>query len=208
MGGLSLRARTFLKEMGFADFTLRCLSFGVRVAALKLRLLWNNLRVLAWHKPAPFSTAFFGRMHFGLLPCRVEIGRDCGFGDGVTLAANDKAVIRIGDDTTINNGSIVVASDGVTIGNSVAIAEYVSIRDQEHGFSPGSGVRGQGYTTAPIVIGDCTWIGRGCYIAPGTVIGRDCIVGANSVVRGIFPDGVLIAGTPAKIRKRLTEATD
>lgn len=102
----------------------------------------------------------------------------------------------------------MVATEAITIGDHVAIAEYVTIRDQEHRFRPGYGVRGQGYNSAPVTVGDNCWIGRGVYIGPGTTIGKNSIVGANSVVRGTFPDGVLIAGTPAVIKKVLPAAGD
>jgi acetyltransferase-like isoleucine patch superfamily enzyme len=89
----------------------------------------------------------------------------------------------------------------------VAVGEMVSIRDQEHIFIPGQGVRGQGFKVEPVEIGDFTWIGRGVFIGPGTRIGKNCIVAANSVVHGTFPDGVLIAGAPAVVKK-LTAPND
>jgi len=42
----------------------------------------------------------------------------------------------------------------------------------------------------------------GVAIQAGTVLGKQCIVGANSVVRGVFPDYSVIAGVPARIIKR------
>ncbi len=36
----------------------------------------------------------------------------------------------------------------------------------------------------------------------GTRFGRNCVVGAGSVVCGIFPDNVIIGGNPAKIIKK------
>lgn len=41
----------------------------------------------------------------------------------------------------------------------------------------------------------------GVAIQAGTILGEQCIVGANSVVRGTFPDYCVIAGVPAKIIK-------
>lgn len=42
----------------------------------------------------------------------------------------------------------------------------------------------------------------GAAIQAGTVLGKQCIVGANSVVRGTFPDYCVIAGVPAKIIRK------
>jgi serine acetyltransferase len=36
-------------------------------------------------------------------------------------------------------------------------------------------------------------------ILPGTTIGKDCIIGAGSVVRGMVPDGSVVIGNPAKV---------
>ena len=165
------------------------------------RLLYYNLRAFIWHRPAPWSTTIYGRLKFSHLPCRVSIGQRCGLGDGLFLSTGRTASITIGDDVSINTGCLLVASERITIGANTAIGEYVSIRDQAHRFAPGHGVRGQGFDIAPIEIGENVWIGRGVFIGPGTRIGANSIVAANSVVHGVFPDGVLIAGAPAKVKR-------
>jgi len=172
---------------------------------MALRWAWYNLRVFIWHRPAPRGTRFYGPIQFSHLPCRIELGRGCVLGENLLLAPGRDGMIALGDESTINRGSVLVASERITIGKRVAIAEYVSIRDQEHVHIPGKGVREQGFTVAPVEIGDFSWIGRNSYLGPGTKIGRSCIVGANSVVRGEFPDGVLIAGAPAKIKRHLSQ---
>ncbi len=199
-----------IRPMASPAFTLvlRSASFAVERALMLWRWGWYNLRAFIWHKPAPFSTRFYGALRFSHLPCRVEIGQRCGFGDGITLAPAMNGVITIGDESTLNQGCVLVASERISIGRRVAVGEYVSIRDQEHNFVPGKGVRNQGFRVAPVEIGDCTWIGRNVFIGPGTRIGRSCIVGANSVVHGTFPDGVLIAGSPAVIKKRVIPVDD
>ena len=46
-------------------------------------------------------------------------------------------------------------------------------------------------------------IGMNSTILPGVVLGRHCVVGANSVVtKGDYPDYSVLAGVPAKIIKR------
>jgi len=42
----------------------------------------------------------------------------------------------------------------------------------------------------------------GAAIQARTVLGEQCIVGANAVVRGIFPPFSVIAGVPGRIIKR------
>lgn len=146
----------------------------------------------------------FGRIRWPLPLRNIRIGKKCMIGDSVYFHTGRRSKISIGHDCSINTGSHLVASDSIQIGNNVAIAEYVSIRDNEHKFDVTTGVRGQGFKVAPIEIGDNCWIGRGVYIGPGVKIGPGTIVAANSVVRsGDYPPNVLLGGAPAVIKKRL-----
>ena len=54
-------------------------------------------------------------------------------------------------------------------------------------------------------IGENCFIGIGASIQAGTILGKHCIVGSNSVIRGIFPDYSVIVGSPGKIIKQYNE---
>lgn len=54
-----------------------------------------------------------------------------------------------------------------------------------------------------IVIGKDVWIGARAIILPGVHIGDYSVVAAGSVVTKDVPSGVLVAGAPAVIKKRL-----
>lgn len=56
-----------------------------------------------------------------------------------------------------------------------------------------------GYILEAVNIGEYTFIGTSCVILPGTSIGKGCIVGAGSVLKGDFPDYSIVVGNPAKI---------
>lgn len=182
---------------------LRIAHAAARRVIYQWRWCWYQLTVFIWDHPIPRDTRFYGRFRSAYRPSRMRMGRSCGFGHDVFVSAGSDAEIVLGDMVTINDGSLLVASRSIHIGHRVAIGEYVSIRDQEHIHVAGKGVRDQGYRIAQVTIGDNSWIGRGAFIGPGTSIGKDCIVAAHSVVHGDFPDGVLIAGAPATIRKSL-----
>jgi len=123
--------------------------------------------------------------------------------DFVYLQVARGARITIGDDVLINTSCHIVASEQIVIGDGASIAEFVSIRDQEHRFDVAHGVNGTGFHVAPVSIGANVWICRGAYIGPVTRIGAGSIVGANTVVKGDFPAGVLLAGAPAQIKREL-----
>lgn len=55
----------------------------------------------------------------------------------------------------------------------------------------------------PISIGDGTWVGTRATFIAGSSVGTGCMVAAGSLVRGKFPDNVLIAGVPARIVRDL-----
>lgn len=50
-----------------------------------------------------------------------------------------------------------------------------------------------------ITVGDNTFIGMNSLILPNTTIGRNCVIGAGSVVKGIIPDNSVAIGNPAKV---------
>ena len=54
-----------------------------------------------------------------------------------------------------------------------------------------------------MVIGNNVWLGDKVTVLPGVKIGDNVIVGANSVVSKDIPDGVIAAGVPAKVIKKI-----
>ncbi|WP_420993394.1 acyltransferase [Cupriavidus sp. 30B13] len=116
--------------------------------------------------------------------------------------------LSIGDHCWIWHHSIVDASNGVSIGEGVQIGAFVGI------FSHSSHVAIRllgkdflatpvedriGYVREPVEIGDYTFIAASSIVLPGAKIGRGCVVGAGSVVKGNIPDFSVVAGNPARI---------
>lgn len=58
----------------------------------------------------------------------------------------------------------------------------------------------------PITVGDNVWIGANVSVLPGVTIGSDTIIGAGSVVNRDIPSGVIAAGNPCKVIRKITEA--
>lgn len=66
-------------------------------------------------------------------------------------------------------------------------------------------IRMQGGELKKITLGENSWVGNGAIIMAN--VGRDCIVGAGSVVTDDVPSGSIVVGNPAKvIRNRLPGA--
>lgn len=57
-----------------------------------------------------------------------------------------------------------------------------------------------------ISVGDNVWIGTGVSVLPGVTIGSNTVIGAGSVVNRDIPDGVIAAGNPCRVIRKITEA--
>jgi acetyltransferase-like isoleucine patch superfamily enzyme len=115
--------------------------------------------------------------------------------------------ISIGDGTYLGPFVRITAFGGVTIGRNVLIADRCYISDTGHVYED---------VTVPIMhqslregrkihIGDGAWLGIGVAVLGGVSVGRNSVVGANSVVRDDVPDYSVVAGDPAKVIRRYVD---
>jgi len=57
----------------------------------------------------------------------------------------------------------------------------------------------------PIVIKDGCWLASNVTVCGGVTIGKNCVIGAGSVVTRDIPDGVLAAGNPCRVIRPITK---
>ena len=55
----------------------------------------------------------------------------------------------------------------------------------------------------PITVGSDVWFGGNVVVLPGVTIGSGSVIGAGSVVTRDVPPGVLAAGNPCRVIRRL-----
>lgn len=110
--------------------------------------------------------------------------------------------IKIGDHTIVNREVFFDAYDTITIGSHVAIGFRVLFNTSTHEVGPSHCRCGQ-LTGKPIVVEDGVWIGAGVYIGPGVTLGHGCIVSSGAVVMRSVEPNVVVAGSPARVIKRL-----
>lgn len=110
-------------------------------------------------------------------------------------------VISIGDGTSISGFCTVTAARSVVIEPRVLMARYVYISDHTHAYEAReTAIKDQGITgVAPVRVREGAWLGQGVVVCPGVTIGRNAIVGANSVVRDDVPDFSVAVGAPARV---------
>jgi acetyltransferase-like isoleucine patch superfamily enzyme len=112
---------------------------------------------------------------------------------------NKNARISIGHGCSIGRDVVISAADRIQVGEECLLSYRVSILDHDHKFIIGVSPVNSGIgTVMPVSIGARTFIGANVTILKGTRIGSDCIIGANSLVKGIFEDRSIIAGNPAQ----------
>ena len=119
---------------------------------------------------------------------------DVSLADGASVWYNavlrgDSAAIIIGPGSNVqDNVSVHVdASHPVIVGANVSIGHNAVV----HGCT----------------IGDGSLIGMGAVVLSGAVIGAGCLIAGGAVVLGgtDVPDGSLVAGVPAKVRRSLSD---
>lgn len=128
----------------------------------------------------------------------ITIGRRSYLGPGAIINTRHGA-IDIGPDVYIGPGAIIVARESIMIACDTQIAEYVTIRDQDHDFQDGGRIRSSGFLVSPISISSNVWLGAKCTILRGSTIGEGAVVGAHAVVRGAIPAMTIAVGIPARV---------
>lgn len=117
------------------------------------------------------------------------------------IVARRGGSIVIGDNVGIS-GSTIYANNDIKVGNNVLIGGNCKIIDNDfHPLNVEDRVTNNAakINSCPIEIGDGCFIGANSIILKGTFLGKNCVVGAGSVVHGKWPDNSIIAGNPAKI---------
>ena len=121
---------------------------------------------------------------------RVTLGEDASVWFGSVVRGDQPEPITIGAGSNIQESCVLHADAGkpLTIGERVTVGHQVVL----HGCS----------------IGDGSLIGIGAVVLNGAKIGRHCLVGAGALVTEgkEFPDGSLIVGSPAVVKRTLGPA--
>ncbi len=156
-----------------------------------------------------------------MIVAEIQLGTDVDIHPSSTIN-----YVNIGDHTKIGKGCHILGGPGQPVeirGHTiigmftviegirarVQIAENVSIAQQtvivsDWQVPPGFRLASLfPLPAAPIFIGNNTWIGSSCIIAPGVTIGECCIIATNSYVNEDVPPYSIYGGNPAKLIRKL-----
>ena len=142
----------------------------------------------------------------------IEIGNKVTIGRSAWLHAIKQGAVTpelvIGENCQLGRFIHIVSMSSVNIERNVLIADKVYISDNTHGYEDIDIpiMEQQIKFAGTVTIGENSWIGENVSLI-GAKIGKHSIVGANSLVKGSFPDYSIIVGTPARIVKRYNSMT-
>ena len=118
----------------------------------------------------------------------IQMAEDASIWFNATLRGDNEPII-IGEGSNIQDGSVVHTDPGhkCVIGKFVTGGHMVML----HGWE----------------IGDGSLIGIGSVILNGAKIGKNCIIGSKALVTEgmVIPDGSMVMGIPAKIKRELSK---
>jgi maltose O-acetyltransferase len=113
--------------------------------------------------------------------------------------------ISVGDHFYANFDCVMLDGGGITIGDHVLFGPRVGIYTSNHAVDAAERAAGACYAK-PVRIGDHVWIGGGVTINQGVTIGDNTIIASGSVVTRSIPSGVIAVGSPAQVRREITDA--
>lgn len=132
---------------------------------------------------------------------RITLGQELWMLPGAKIgggsAYESASVLEAGHFLHLGVDALINTARAVRIGNEVGLGTRTSI--YTHGAYP-SRLMGFPVGFSGVEIGDHSWV-PGATINPGVRIGRNCVIGVNSLVTADIPDGALAAGSPAKVIK-------
>jgi lipopolysaccharide O-acetyltransferase len=139
-------------------------------------------------------------------PHRTSIGAHSLILQGTWLSVESQAwdkpepALTIGKRVGIRPYCMISCAEQIDIEDDVIIAAFSSVIDSDHTYALGRpNVMHNPLATSPIHIGRGTWIAERVAVLRGANIGRCCIIGANSVVKGEIPDYSIAVGAPARV---------
>lgn len=143
---------------------------------------------------------------------KISIGKNCRFMNwsmGNLIGINHRCIIAtgnqatklsIGDNCSFSGVSIWCFSS-ITLRNNVRVGANCLIMDGDaHQDDPRTG------KNKPIVIEDNVWLGGNVVVKKGVTIGRNSVIGMNSVVTKDIPANCIAIGNPCVVVKRFDES--
>jgi carbonic anhydrase/acetyltransferase-like protein (isoleucine patch superfamily) len=118
--------------------------------------------------------------------------------------------VALGEAASVWYNAVLRADSApITVGARSNVQDNVSVHvDSEHPVVIGDDVSiGHNAVVHGCTIGDGSLVGMGAVVLSGAMIGAGCLIAGGAVLLGgtEVPDGSLVAGVPAKVRRALSD---
>jgi maltose O-acetyltransferase len=110
--------------------------------------------------------------------------------------------IELGDHFFANFNCVFLDCNFIKIGDYVSLGPNVQIYAAFHPVSASERIKGP-ELASPVSIGNNVWVGGGSIICAGVNIGENSTIGAGSVVIRDIPSGVVAAGNPCRVLRKI-----
>jgi len=136
---------------------------------------------------------------------RFEIG-DLTTIESFCTVNNGSGDVILGNRVRVGIGSVVIGP--VTMGDGSGLGQHVFVSGFNHGYADGNkNSSEQPLDIRPTVIEDEAHVGANSVVLAGVTIGRNCQVGAGSVVTKDIPPYSVAVGNPARVIKKFNHHT-
>ena len=112
--------------------------------------------------------------------------------------------IELGENFYSNHNVVILDGSKVKFGDNVFVAPNCGFYTAGHPLDSEQRNAGLEYAK-PITVGNNVWFGAGVHVMPGVTIGNDVVIAAGSVVTKDIPSGVVAAGVPCKVVKKIKD---
>lgn len=165
-----------------------------------IRRIWYSIRFKSFGNKNVISTGCeFISPKSIFISSNVTIGKN-------SLFSAQNGCIKVGNNVAFNTNVHINSSIGgkISIDDNVLIGPNVVFRTASHNFdNPEIPIKLQGHNINDIIIEDNVWIAANCIIVGGVTIKKNSVVGAGSFVNKDVEPNTLVAGTPAKIIRKI-----
>lgn len=130
----------------------------------------------------------FGDIHYFEINSQakeITIANNVKFYSQVNLTVGKSASLKIGENTTINKYTSIVALGEIEIGSNCLIGENVKIYDNNHKIDTINGIKfpnHKEFSVEKVSIGNNVWLTSNVTILKGVTIGDNSVIGAGCVI--------------------------
>ena len=149
-----------------------------------------------------YKIRYGSKLHMGNIQSFQHIGMEIRNGGEISIGSYcqnrgkvwlicDGGVLKIGSHCFFNTNSSITSMSSITIGDNCKFGNNLVIVDHDHNYRRKDESEPEFISTL-VSIGDNTWVGANVVILRGTRIGKNCVIGAGSVVKGIVEDNAVV----------------